>query len=440
LGEESSGVGRRDFLKIAATAGISFVIGAGVGYYAGRMTAPPAAPAKTEVVIGVIAPMATKQGTVQRNAAQLAIKEINQAGGILNLPVRMVVGDTKLNPDVATAELRRLVEVERADVLTGGFSSGIMLAMMEPMAELKIPFLADASSPAHPAKVHDEYDKYKYWFRITQNNGATFAWDLADMLDMLAEEGFDVSKIYIIRDEHIWTDAVMSYLQPELDKRNITIAKDAKVGRGYTEYEPLIVEANDMGVEVIVPILAIAGTGDVMVKQWASLELPVLLAGHDLAALDLGFYEATEGKAEGYIFLADGGVVNTAPPTEMCRKFIENYEKEYGYPPEAHQGYGAYDAVYLYKKVVEMAHDDGVENPFDPDVVVTYLEKFTIGNPIELTRRIAFYPKGDENKFDHDLVWGDDYVRNWISQWQGGKQYIIRGKLKNRDMILPPWF
>ncbi len=442
MSEEAGQVSRREFLKLAATAGVSFVVGAGVGYYAGMMGRAPAPtkPSKTEVVIGVIAPMATKQGMVQRNAAELAVREINQAGGILDMTVRLVVGDTKLNPDVAVSEFRRLVTVEKADFMTGGFSSGIMNAMMEPMAELKVPFLADASSPGHPAKVHEEYDKYKYWFRITQNNGATFAWDLADMFDMLEEKGYDVSKIYIIRDEHIWTDAVMSYLQPELDKRGITIAKDAKVGRGYSEYEPLLVEAHDMGVQVVVPILAIAGTGDVLVKQWANLKLPILLAGHDLAALDLGFYEATGGAAEGYIFLADGGVVNTAPPTTMCEKFIKNYEEAYGHPPEAHQGFGAYDAVYLFKKVVEMAHDDGVENPFDPDVVVQYLEKFNPDNPIDLTRTIAFYPPGDENKFDHDLVWGDNYVRNWISQWQGGKQYVIRGKIKNAEMIEPPWF
>lgn len=483
MSEETS-TGRRNFLKYVVTAVVCGVVAGVGGYFAGAaavpppktvtetvtktaaavtrtVTAPPSTvtetitktvtvtvkpkptppPGKTEVVIGVIAPLATRQGKVQENAARLAVEEINAAGGILGLPVKLVLGDTKLNPDVAVAELRRLVTVEKADLLTGGFSSGVMLAMMEPMAELKIPFYADASSPAHPAKVHDEYDKYKYWFRITQNNGATFAWDMAVLLDMLKEKGFDVSKIYIIRDEHIWTDAVLKFFNPELEKRGIEIVKDVKIPRGYTEYEPLLLEAHDKGVSVVLPILAIAGTGDVMVKHWARLQLPILLAGHDLAALDLGFYEKTGGAAEGYIFIADGGVVQTIPPTTMCAKFIENYTKKYGYPPEAHQGYGAYDAVYLFKQVVESAAADGVANPFDPDTVVEYTEKLcTYPKYVTLTRNISFYPKGHEFKFDHDLVWGDNYVRNWISQWQGGKQYVIQGKVKNAEMKLPPWF
>ena len=476
-------VARRDFIKYVATAVVCGVVAGVGGYFAGSaavpppktvtetvtktlaaetvtVTAPPKTvtttvtvtatptpppitppPGKTEVVIGVIAPIAVRQGKVQENAARLAIEEINAKGGILGLPVRLAVGDTKIKPDEAVAELRRLVTVEKADMLTGGFSSGVMLAMMEPMAELKVPFYADASSPIHPKKVNEEYDKYKYWFRITQNNGATFAWDMADLLDMLKAKGFDVSKIYIIRDEHIWVDAVEAFFNPELEKRGITVVKNVKIPRGYTEYEPLLLEAHDMGVEVVLPILAIAGTGDILVKHWAGLKLPILLAGHDLAALDLGFYEKTEGAAEGYVFIADGGVVITIPPTDMCAKFIENYTKKYGYPPEAHQGFGAYDAVYLYKMVVEEAAKAGVANPFDPDVVVEWTEKLcTYPKFVTLTRNLSFYPKGHELKFDHDLVWGDEYVRNWISQWQDGKQYVIHGKIKNAEFKLPPWF
>jgi len=183
--EGSSKSGQSGFLKYAVVAIIAvLVIGAGA-YVAMQPAEKPYG--KDEVVIGVLAPMATRQGSVQRDAAALAIEEINAQGGILNLPVRMVVGDDKLEPDTAVAELRRLVTVEKADVLTGGYSSGIMMTEMETMAELKVVFLADASSPAHPAKVAENYTTYKYWFRVTQSNGASFAFDLADMIDMLRE-------------------------------------------------------------------------------------------------------------------------------------------------------------------------------------------------------------------------------------------------------------
>jgi len=387
---------------------------------------------KKEVVIGVIGPMSLPEGIAEKNAAQLAVEEINAQGGILGLHVRLVVGDTKLDPNTAMTEFRRLATVEKADMITGGFSSGVMNAMMETMAETKTIFLADASSPAHPTKVAENYEKYKYWFRVSQNNGTTFAWDLAEMIDFLRSKGLDINKVYIIRDEHIWTDAVMEKLRPLLEERGVEIVGDVEVGRGYTDYEPLLLEAKDTA-DLIMPILAIAGTGDVLAKQWAELQIPVLLAGHDLAAIDAGFYEKTEGKANYEIFLADGGVLVTAPPTDRAKQFLEAYKAKYGHYPESHQAYGAYDAVYIYKLAVEEAAKAGETNPFDPDVVVKYLEKFNPENPARLTRVIAWH----EN---HALAWGDEFVRNWISQWQDGKQYIIWPEnVANGELKLPPW-
>jgi len=388
---------------------------------------------KKEVVVGVLGPMALPEGTAEEKGAKLAAEEINKQGGILGLPVKVVVGDTKLNPDAAASEMRRLATVEHADMVTGGFSSGVMMSIMEAVAETKTVFLGDASSPAHPAKVAEDYEKYKYWFRISQNNGSTFAWDLAEMIDFLREKGYAVDKVYIIRDEHIWTDAVMKGLKPLLEERNVEIVGDKRVGRGFTEYETLLLDAKARGADIIMPILAIAGTGDVLAKTWGELEIPALLAGHDLAAIDYEFYDKTEGFANFEIFLADGGALVTSPPTEMCAKFVEAYKAKYGHYPESHQAYGAYDAVYAYKAAVEAAYKAGEKNPFDPDVVVKYLEKYDTKNPLVLTRTIAWHK-------NHALAWGDDFVRNWISQWQDGKQYIIYPEtVAKSDLKLPPW-
>ncbi len=391
--------------------------------------------AKEEVVIGVIGPMSLPEGQAELKAVKLAVEEINAKGGILGLPVRVVWGDTKLDPNTATSEFRRLATVEKADVIIGGFSSGVMLSMMETMAETKTLFLADSSSPACAEKVASNYERYKYWFRISQNNGTTFALDLADMIKFLRENGYEVKKVYIIRDEHIWTDAVMAKLRPLLEGMGVEIVKDVRVPRGYTEYEQLILEAEDLKADLIMPILAIAGTGDILAKQWGTLKPKILLAGSDVAACDdPEFYNKTNGLANYEIFITHGGVVITAPPTEMCKHFIEAYKAKYGHYPEAMQAYGAYDAVYLYKTVVEMAAKANETNPFDPDVIVRYVERFNESNPIELTRVIAFYK-------NHDLVWGDEFVRNWISQWQDGKQYIIHPEnVANGKLKLPPWF
>ncbi|MCS7118510.1 MAG: ABC transporter substrate-binding protein [Archaeoglobaceae archaeon] len=388
---------------------------------------------RDKVVIGVIGPLSLPEGMSEEKAVKLAVEEINAKGGILGYKVEVVVGDDKLDPSVGSAEFRRLATVEKADVIIGGFSSGVMLAKMEVMAETKTLFLADASSPSHSAKVAENYEKYKYWFRITQNNATTFAYDIADMVKMLRENDYEVKRVYIIRDEHIWAEDVMRELRPLLISLGVEIVKDVKIPRNYAEYESLILEAEKMNANLIIPILALTGTGDILVKQWANLKPKLLIAGHDLAAIDYGFYNKTAGAANYVIFIADGGALVTAPITEMCKNFVERYRAKYGHYPESHQAYGAYDAVYLYKMVVEDAYRKGEKDPFNPEVLVKYLEKFNESNPVILTRPIAFTK-------NHDLAWGDKLIRNWISQWQDGKQVIIYPQfVANGKLKLPPW-
>uniref|UniRef100_A0A7J2TK32 Branched-chain amino acid ABC transporter substrate-binding protein n=1 Tax=Archaeoglobus fulgidus TaxID=2234 RepID=A0A7J2TK32_ARCFL len=387
---------------------------------------------REKVVIGILAPLSLPEGSAQEKAARIAVEEINARGGILGYRVELVVGDDKLDPTIGSAEFRRLATIEKADLIVGGFSSGVMLATMEVMAETKTLFLADASSPSHSAKVAENYEKYKYWFRL-QNNATTFAYDIADMVKMLREHGYDVKRVYIIRDEHIWAEDVVKALKPLLESLQVEIVRDVKIPRNYAEYEPLILEAERLNANLIIPIIALAGTGDILVKQWANLKPKILIGGDLLAANDYGFFEKTGGAANYVIFTADGGTLITDPITEMGKKFVEKYKAKYGHYPEAHQAFVAYDAIHLYKIVVEEAHRNGEKDPFNPDVLVKYLERFNETNPIILTRPIAFTK-------NHDLAWGDNLTRNLISQWQDGKQVVVYPKnVATGELKFPPW-
>ena len=131
-------VSRREYLKYAA-AGVVVAAGAIGGYAVWQSTRKPLE--KEEIIIGVLAPMATRQGSVQRDAAALAIEEINAKGGILGVPVKMVVGDDKLDPDTAVSELRRLVSLRpHSSPINTGASENLRLhrRIREPLTSCTI--------------------------------------------------------------------------------------------------------------------------------------------------------------------------------------------------------------------------------------------------------------------------------------------------------------
>lgn len=118
--KQKSRVTRRRVLQgIAATAGVT----------ATNLAAPAIirrASASEPIRIGVISPLTgawTVYGRAHSAGFELAVDEINKAGGILGRPVETVVGDSQTEPRIVVEQANRLIRQERVDFLAGTFSS-----------------------------------------------------------------------------------------------------------------------------------------------------------------------------------------------------------------------------------------------------------------------------------------------------------------------------
>ena len=89
------------------------------------------------------------RSTERARGFDLAIKHINEAGGVFGLPVETVRADSTLDPDTAVAEAKRLIEEEGVHALVGPSTSANSLAVIEKAARpLNIPAISpSATSP-----------------------------------------------------------------------------------------------------------------------------------------------------------------------------------------------------------------------------------------------------------------------------------------------------
>ena len=67
----------------------------------------------------------------RRRGVELAVKHVNDAGGVLGLPAQMAVGDTTSDPQVGVETARRLVEEEGVHAIVGPNTSANALAVAE---------------------------------------------------------------------------------------------------------------------------------------------------------------------------------------------------------------------------------------------------------------------------------------------------------------------
>jgi len=88
--------------------------------------------AADSIKIGVLTPLSgtyTVIGQQVKWGLELATKEINAAGGILDRQITLVYEDSEANPASATQKAEKLFQVEKVDFLTGTVSSGATLAV-----------------------------------------------------------------------------------------------------------------------------------------------------------------------------------------------------------------------------------------------------------------------------------------------------------------------
>lgn len=145
-----------------------------------------------EIKLGVIAGMSgpgTSYGIGIRQGAEMAVKEINAAGGVKGRKIALVVVDDASNPAQSVTAMQRLVN-EKVDLIVGGWGSSQVLANMEVVERAGIPYVVvGATNPKITS------DKNKWTFRVIADDA-----DQAAQIADAAVKRLGMKRIAVIHD------------------------------------------------------------------------------------------------------------------------------------------------------------------------------------------------------------------------------------------------
>jgi branched-chain amino acid transport system substrate-binding protein len=125
-------------------------------------------PLKGQILkVGLVAPLTGPMasfGEQGKRGMEMAIDEINSAGGILGAQVQMIVENFAGDPKVAVAATEKVITVDKVQVVRVAFHSSSILAAMEVTEKYGIPLVTIGG-------VADEITTrgYKYIFRVCSN-------------------------------------------------------------------------------------------------------------------------------------------------------------------------------------------------------------------------------------------------------------------------------
>jgi len=127
------------------------------------------------IKIGGTWPLADVTGEQGSKAAQLAVEEINKAGGINGRQLQLFIMDDELKADKGVAAIEKLVTVDKVDFLMGGMGSGVALAQVPTMKKYqKIVMSTGAASNLVEKALGADADWYFHLHPWDYTQGASY--------------------------------------------------------------------------------------------------------------------------------------------------------------------------------------------------------------------------------------------------------------------------
>lgn len=404
-------------------------------------TNTPAANQSAEpIVLGVATALGNAEGADSLRTAQLAVDEINAAGGVeiggVKRPFKIESIDTREGEpgtpitEALNALEKLILEKKPVAIVVGGYRSEALLSSMDLIAKYKIPLITTTAMTAEfEKKIQSDRAKYKYVFRTGANVQA--------LVGMLTKtfgyigETFKFNKIYIINEDLVWAKGTTGALEKWAKANGWEVVGHDSYPSGSSDFSASVNKAKSSGAQLIVPIFDMPQAG-VLLKQIKTAKIPALIAGYISPASTAGGWKTFNNAIEGMVnFNYELGSMTTkAIPKSLT--FQENYTKKYGAAvTEKLSGHGpgpAYENVYILADAIKRA------GSLDGDALASAVEKTDMDGII------------GKMKFneDHQLIFNNNPAEGVVSvafQWEApGKRVIVYpDNLADKKIELPSY-
>jgi branched-chain amino acid transport system substrate-binding protein len=377
---------------------------------------PPAA--ENVIKVGIVGPMTFPEGEHQWMGAQLGAKKVNDGGGIKigdkTYMIQLIKADSNeiLSTTDAAAAMEKLITVDKADFVYGGFRTEAVFPMQEvAMNYKKIFFDYGAATAALCGKVNENYDRYKYFFKGTPFNELYLVQNIfmvtAMVNDRLKKElNIDHVKVAIIAEKLQWTEAMVAACESVLPAMGMEVVGTWRPSDTATDVSAELTAIAAKEPQLIFCIFS-GPVGITFAKQQVELDVPACSLGIFVEAQKSAFMEATGGK--GLYFTSLNTYTREVAYNDLTQPFITEFVNTYNQVPLYTAA--TYDGMLLLKDVLEKAQS------LDADTLVPVIEETS--SPIT-AGKVAYYKLGDEcpPNCAHDLVYGPGYVTGVCTQWQ----------------------
>ncbi len=291
------------------------------------------------IKVGAILPLTgdgAAYGEPMQKVAQIALDEINAAGGVNGKKLEFIWEDGKCNGNDAADAANKLINVDKVQIIYGGFCSSETLAIA-PIAEAAhVVVLSPASSSPDITNAGD------YIFRNYPSD-ATQGKVLAQGAQ---KQGF--KKIGILAEQNDYTLGIQKVFQDQFQQLGGTVVVETYLPDD-TDFRTSLLKLKSDSVDALMVDPQTPAKADLIFKQLQEMDWNVKLMGNDVVAGYQDLISKYSKLVEGMV-VAEFTYDKTNP---AFQKLVAQFKKETGKDlPYGTYASTCYDAVYIIKEAL----------------------------------------------------------------------------------------
>jgi branched-chain amino acid transport system substrate-binding protein len=278
------------------------------------------------------------------HGAQLAVEEINAAGGVNGQKIELVTHDSKYDMTVTAQVAKQYVEQDKVSLFLGYTDSDSVIASGKVFQDAKIPFITvGATSPKLPTQIGDMLFLACFGDNVQAAVGAEYA---ANKFGKNAAFLWDKGQEY--------TTLLGKYFKARFAELGGKLLLEDFYESKATDFSAQITKIKALSTKPdFYYVAAMPDNIGTLVKQFRDAGLTSPIVGGD--GYDTPDLVKTAGPATSNVFFTTHALMDASIGTEAIKKFIAAYKTKFGTDPENAFAALGYDTVYLMADAIKRA-------------------------------------------------------------------------------------
>ena len=387
-----------------------FVLALVVGSGLAALMAPNVAVAQDSIKVGIVLPLTGDQakfGEIEKQSFDLALEEINKAGGVKGKKLEFLIEDDTGRPEVGRSVAEKLITKDKVVMLGGGYSSSVTAAVAGVAQQNRMPFLINTGS------ADDITEKgFDYVFRLNQA-ASEYSSGIESFLNDVVKPKTSV----ILHESSKFGTSSAKAFELSCPTLGIKVLLCEGYEHGGIDYKPLLVKVKELNPDVVYMISYLMDAA-LLMRQSRELKLtPKLFVGGG-AGFTLPEFPQNAGEAAEKVVSAT--LWHEVLPLPGAMDYFKKFKAKYNKDTEYH-GAQAYSAAYVIVDVLKRAKSLSAD---DIKQALKETDMMTVFGPVKFT---SYGKKINQNK-----------LATYVVQWQKGQLKLIwPEKLANAKYAYP---